>query len=244
MPSDGSVLVRDATVGDADGIATLHADSWRLHYRGAFSDAFLDGDVLADRLAVWSARMARPPAGCTVVAVEATTGAIVGFAHAVFDEDPDWGTLVDNLHVGHRAKRRGIGSVLMAETARRVLRHDPAGRLYLWVLEQNVDAQRFYRALGGSIVERRPAVGPGGVPGRLVGTPVALRCAWRDPSRLLWEQKAPGPPPAPPCHEPPGPGPPEPGPPGPGPPGPGPGSGGPGGPWPGPAWSVVPSDRP
>lgn len=200
MPSDGSVLVRDATAGDADGIASLHADSWRRHYRGAFSDAFLDGDVLADRLAVWSARMARPTAGCTVVAEEATTGAVVGFAHAVFDEDPDWGTLVDNLHVGHPAKRRGIGSVLMAETARRVLRHDPTRGLYLWVLEQNVDAQRFYRALGGSIVERRPAVAPGGVPDRLVGAPLALRCVWRDPSRLLWEQKARGPAPGPPCR--------------------------------------------
>jgi hypothetical protein len=27
----------------------LHADSWRRHYRGAYADAFLDGDVLADR---------------------------------------------------------------------------------------------------------------------------------------------------------------------------------------------------
>jgi GNAT superfamily N-acetyltransferase len=33
---------------DADAIAALHADSWRRHYRGAYSDAFLDGDVGAD----------------------------------------------------------------------------------------------------------------------------------------------------------------------------------------------------
>ena len=30
---------------DANAIAALHADSWRRHYRGAYSDAFLDGDV-------------------------------------------------------------------------------------------------------------------------------------------------------------------------------------------------------
>ena len=32
----------------------LHADSWRRHYRGAFSDAFLDGDVAGYLLAEWT----------------------------------------------------------------------------------------------------------------------------------------------------------------------------------------------
>ena len=33
---------RAAGPDDAPAIATLHADSWRRHYRGAFADAFLD----------------------------------------------------------------------------------------------------------------------------------------------------------------------------------------------------------
>lgn len=176
--------VRDATPADAAGVAALHADSWRRNYRGAFSDAFLDGDVGADRLALWSARMERPAPGCTLVAEEAT-GALTGFVHVVFDDDPSWGALVDNLHVEHGAARRGTGRLLMGEAARRVLAHDPASGLYLWVLEQNATARAFYGALGGLIVQRRPAVAPGGVPGRLTGEPMALRCAWADPGRLL-----------------------------------------------------------
>src|SRR2546430_14764213 len=51
---------RAAGAADADAVAALHADSWRRHYRGAYSDGFLDGDVLADRRAGWAARLAGP----------------------------------------------------------------------------------------------------------------------------------------------------------------------------------------
>jgi hypothetical protein len=56
--------------------------------------------------------------------------------------------------------------------------------LYLWVLEQNVAAQAFYRALGGTVVERGKVPDPGGVPGRLGGSPGCLRVAWPDASAL------------------------------------------------------------
>ena len=52
---------REALEKDASGIAALHADSWRRHYRGAYLDSYLDGDVLSDRLAVWTSRLAPPP---------------------------------------------------------------------------------------------------------------------------------------------------------------------------------------
>lgn len=187
MDSMASVCIRDANADDVDAIAALHADSWRRHYRGAYSDEFLDGDVLADRIAVWTARMASPTDGCTLVAQvgEEDTGTVVGFAHTVFGADPVWGALVDNLHVRYVAKRQGLGSLLMVRTAQRLIAHDGTSGLYLWVLEQNRDAQAFYLSLGGSLVGRRAAIGPGGVPGRLTGQPMALRCAWQDPSRLI-----------------------------------------------------------
>jgi len=40
-----TVGFRPARASDSEAIAALHADSWRRHYRGAYSDAFLDGDV-------------------------------------------------------------------------------------------------------------------------------------------------------------------------------------------------------
>lgn len=102
MPPDEPVLLRAADAGDAEGVALLHADSWRRHYRGVYSDAFLDGDVASDRLAVWSARLAAPAGSETVVAEQG--GQLVGFVHVVFGADPRWGSLIDNLHVGRHLR--------------------------------------------------------------------------------------------------------------------------------------------
>lgn len=105
---------------------------------------------------------------------------VVGFAHTILDHDAVWGSLLENLHVTSDLKRSGIGSHLLSETARRLLRVRPEGSLYLWVLDQNTAAQVFYGARGGSRVEtqlRGPF--PGG--GRALGH----RYHWTDPTRLL-----------------------------------------------------------
>jgi ribosomal protein S18 acetylase RimI-like enzyme len=194
------VLYRRATADDAGAVARLHADSWRRNYRGAFSDAFLDGDVLADRMAVWTERLrdrppdggpgggpdgglVRRPAATTVVAEDG--GVVIGFAHTVFDHDPTWGALLDNLHVTHDRKRSGVGRVLLVRSAAAVVEREPSDGLYLWVLEQNRAAQAFYRALGGRCVERGLASPPGG------GSPARFRFAWPDPAVLLFDRGRP-----------------------------------------------------
>jgi len=167
---------RLAGAADAEAIANLHADSWRRHYRGAYSDAFLDGDVFADRLAFWTDRLREPDRRrCTILAED---GSLVGFANTVFDDDPRWGALLDNLHVADGHHRRGIGSRLLALTAEAILERPHRTGLYLWALEQNVDAQAFYRAHGGRCVERAPAAPPGGIASRLTGSPTKLRYVW------------------------------------------------------------------
>jgi ribosomal protein S18 acetylase RimI-like enzyme len=174
---------RLAGPADAEAVANLHADSWRRHYRGAYSDAFLDGDVVADRLAVWTDRLREPnPRRCTILAED---GSLVGFAHTVFHDDPTWGALLDNMHVGDGYKRRGIGSRLLALTAQAVTERPERTGLYLWVLEQNVDAQAFYQARGGRCVGRGLASPPGAIASRLTGSPAKLRYAWPEPTVLL-----------------------------------------------------------
>jgi ribosomal protein S18 acetylase RimI-like enzyme len=169
---------RYATPEDVEAIAALHADSWRRHYRGAFLDTFLDGDVFADRLAVWRERLAEPRRDRFTVVAELRES-VAGFVHMVLDDDPAWGALLDNLHVSYRLKRHGIGRALMREVARRLLQRS-RNNFYLWVLDQNIAAQQFYAAQGGVLVEtcmRGPF--PGG--GRALGH----RIAWRELSALL-----------------------------------------------------------
>jgi ribosomal protein S18 acetylase RimI-like enzyme len=175
---DRNVRYREATEHDAAAIAALHADSWRRHYRGAYLDAYLDGDILPERLEVWTTRLTPPRVNYTVCADAG--GDIIGFAHIVFDHDPKWGALIDNLHVRNTLKGQGIGSRLLSEVALGLIRSRPSESVYLWALDQNEAAQLFYEARGGIRVEttlRGPF--PGG--GRALGH----RYFWSDPCRLI-----------------------------------------------------------
>ena len=179
MPDPASVRFRMACPDDAHAVAGLHADSWRRHYRGAYSDAFLHGDVGGYLLTVWTDRLGAPqPRARTILAEH--DGQVVGLAHTLLDNDPAWGALLDNLHVAHGLKRCGIGTRLLTLTRRSVRDWSPSSGLYLWVLEQNSAARAFYAAQGGICVERADVPPPGGDPARLAGRPMCLRYAWQD----------------------------------------------------------------
>jgi GNAT superfamily N-acetyltransferase len=177
-------IVREAREQDAPAIAGLHCDSWRRHYRGAFSDAFLDGSLDDFLLAKWSRRLASPDPAVRTIVAEAD-GTLAGLSHVILGDDPRWGCLLDNLHVAYGRKRSGIGTRLMAQAARAVLDWSPSAGLYLWVLEQNAGAQSFYTARGGTCVQRAEGEPPNGDPAALNGTVMILRFAWPDPSALL-----------------------------------------------------------
>jgi GNAT superfamily N-acetyltransferase len=172
---------RPAEVRDVEAIAALHADSWRRNYRGAYLDSYLDGDVLTDRVRVWGERITRPQASFRTIIAE-RDGALAGFAHVNLDDDPRWGALLDNLHVTHVLRGQGIGTQLMAASARAVLDATPGAGLYLWVLDVNASAQVFYATRGG-VEAGHEMRGPFPGGGRALGH----RIVWPHPSTLLLE---------------------------------------------------------
>jgi GNAT superfamily N-acetyltransferase len=193
MPAPGELRFRTAEQGDAQAIAALHTDSWQRHYRIAYSDAFLDDEAPGFLLDLWTRRLAAPdPRNRTILAeLQRASGdqagggrALVGLAHTVLDDHPTWGALLDNLHVGYDLKRQGVGTRLLSLTAQAVLAEKPESGLYLWVLERNASARAFYDARGGTCVESREVLPPGGDPARLNGKPKGLRYTWPDPAKL------------------------------------------------------------
>jgi GNAT superfamily N-acetyltransferase len=168
---------RPAGAADASAIAGLHADSWQRHYRGAYSDAFLDLEAVPYCASMWTGRLEKPRAeAITIVAEQGDR--LVGLAHAILGADSALGALLDNLHVEHGLKRRGIGTQLLALTRQAVRSRAPRSGLYLHVLDQNSAAQAFYAARGGTCVGRGDVSPPGGGPGRLNGQPQFLVYAW------------------------------------------------------------------
>ena len=144
----GQIKTRVAVAADAAAIASLHAESWRAAYRGMLSDAYLDRAIFAERTALWQVRLEAPVANQYVVVAE-VDGGITGFACTYGGEDEKWGSFLDNLHVAVAFKRRGIGAELMEKSALWSQGRYPEAGMYLWVLESNAPAMRFYEKLGG-----------------------------------------------------------------------------------------------
>lgn len=146
------IQYRPATAADADAIALLHTRSWRENYRGSFSDAFLDGELPAERMRVWRARLDRPPENQFVaLALDGETP--TGFVCAYGAHDPRWGSFVDNLHVASAAKRQGVGASLMRQTGAWLESRYADTGVYLLVLEVNAAARSFYERLGARNAE-------------------------------------------------------------------------------------------
>jgi len=172
------VTYRAATADDVGPIAALHADSWRRHYRGAYSDEYLDGPVHEERLTVWTERFAEPTGTKTIVAER--DGELVGFVHLIYNAEPAFGPLVDNLHVRHDLQGGGVGRELMSRAAQETMQARPGQPMHLWVLAQNTKAQAFYTVLGGEQADQRATQPPGGT-----STVNAIRIVWPKPAALL-----------------------------------------------------------
>lgn len=183
---------RVAGPDDAGIVAALHTDSWRRHYRGAYSDAFLDEEAPGFLSTLWTERLTEPEPRAHTLLAESEDGVLVGLAHTILDQDPDWGAFVDNLHVRYAVKRLGIGSRLLALTAQTVRRRSATWGLHLWVLEQNTAAQAFYTAQGGKIVERAAVPRPAATPPASTAAPSASASPGPTPGPAPAESCTPG----------------------------------------------------
>lgn len=174
-----AMRLRTATADDADPIADLHARSWQQTYAGMLSDDYLAHDVFEERRDLWRTRLAAPEPHWWTIVLEDDDG-LAGFAHAVADDDPTFGSLLNNLHVAERRRGEGHGVRLLAETAAWVEADAAAPLLYLWVAAANTAARDFYARLGGVEVEEGVwETAPGGA------KPPTHRVAWTDLAPLL-----------------------------------------------------------
>jgi GNAT superfamily N-acetyltransferase len=172
------MIFRRAQPGDASAIAHLHALSWRSAYRGILRDEFLDGPLLENRLSLWGERLKNATAEDQLILVGEQAGDIQAFACAFLDADPDWGTLLDNLHVVPKLRGGGLGRKLMAQVAHWVLRQKSSPKMHLWAYADNVAARHFYERLGGVNTAYVAEDAPDGT---IVN---AVRYSWQDVSLL------------------------------------------------------------
>ena len=136
--------------GDAEGVARVHSESWRLAYGGVLSARYLAGldeEVLAER---WRKRLAERGERRRLLVAE-EDGAVVGFSlFGPCDDDRDllgFAGELQMLYVLPSAQRRGHGHALLERSAA-AMAGAPLYWMVVWVVEVNHAARAFYRRLG------------------------------------------------------------------------------------------------
>jgi ribosomal protein S18 acetylase RimI-like enzyme len=103
---------------------------------------------------------------------------VVGFVCAYGAHDPAWGSFVDNLHVAGERKGQGIGRSLVTGAGTWLDSRYPELGVYLFVLEANASARRFYERIGGRNAGVSTMETHGGAVVR------SCRYVWRSAARL------------------------------------------------------------
>lgn len=171
-------VLRQAVVSDAESIAYLHAESWRSAYRGILSDDYLDNGIFLERENYWQETLQAPQPERRYVLLAEQDKRPTAFVSVFLDEEPDYGALLHNLHVLPRLKGQGLGRLLMGEAAQWTIKQN-VKQMHLWVFEANIQARKFYEALGGEVVEKRLESVAGNVEREI------LRYFWKDVQKLL-----------------------------------------------------------
>lgn len=145
------MIIRLATVEDAEGVAVVHVRVWQEAYRGLLPQEFLDQRDPARSRIGWHRWIEDARAPAAILVAEDEVGTIVGFVSVSPSRDPDADPAVEGeiqavyLLPGYWGQ--GLGRQLMEAGLRRL---DDAGyhEVTLWVLESNQRARRFYEAGG------------------------------------------------------------------------------------------------
>lgn len=145
------VIIRQATLPDAQEIAEVQMRSWQWAYRGLIDDDYLDhlSDKLDQRIASYQAQIPNlPPQNRWWVAEQDRH--IVGFAMTGLSRDPDVAPStaeVFAIYLAQQVAGKGVGRVLFARSVDE-LRSQGYDQAVLWVLESNTRARKFYEAAG------------------------------------------------------------------------------------------------
>ena len=145
------VRIRQATPDDAGAIAEINVRGWRAAYRGVVSDATLDALSVEDLRARFTGFMADPGRAATALVALGDDGRVTGYTSfgtpREDSTDLEGAGEVYAIYVGPEAWGSGRGRALLA-AAEDGLREAGFRRGFLWVLEENPRARRFYEVAG------------------------------------------------------------------------------------------------
>ena len=146
------ITLKKAEFADYINLARLHAQNWRENYRGILSDVFLDNKLDKYMKDTWQKKL-RSPTAKEITTIAFINDKIAGFSCLVLDDDENFGSMLDNLHVAHDEQNKGVGKLLVKHCAGIICDLAVDHRMWLWVYAQNKHAIAVYNRLGGTHAE-------------------------------------------------------------------------------------------
>ncbi|KWW17660.1 GNAT family acetyltransferase [Peribacillus simplex] len=148
------MLIREATVADAEGIAIVHVDSWRTTYKNIIPNDFLAKPSYHKRKASWIENISNE--GNHVYVAENGDGRIVGFINGgkrAKNPVADSGDLTA-IYIVEEFQGMGIGKKLLKQL---FLKLEELGfhSILVEVLDGN-KSRFFYEAFGAKVIKSEP----------------------------------------------------------------------------------------
>jgi L-amino acid N-acyltransferase YncA len=147
-----TMMIREAVLKDAAGIANVHVESWKTTYRGIISDQFLDSLSYTEREKRWQATLSQPDRREVIYVAEDNNRKIVGFISGGPNrsDDRNYQGELYAIYLLQEAQGKGVGLKLVQALVKKLLQNKMESMM-VWVLAGN-PSRRFYEALGGTPV--------------------------------------------------------------------------------------------
>jgi ribosomal protein S18 acetylase RimI-like enzyme len=142
------VVIRDAELDDARGIAEVHVRSWQAAYTGIVPDEDLSRLSLSQREQFWTEILSENERTTLILLDGHLIAGWASFGPARDEDcDPIQFTELYGIYLLPEYWSTGCGKQLYRTIETRI-RRNLIENLVLWVFEQNTRARRFYEAMG------------------------------------------------------------------------------------------------
>lgn len=149
--STSSYNIRIANEFDAEAIALVHVRSWQIIYRDSIPESYLKNLSVIERKQQWYELITN---GVKILVIE-NDGQIVGFAsmcqYRESDADQTQGE-ISAIYLHPDYWRRGLGTKL-CQSALLELKRMGFDEIFVWVVNDNNLARRFYESLGFELTQ-------------------------------------------------------------------------------------------
>ena len=152
------MIIREARIEDAAGIAKVHVDTWRTTYRGIVSDEHLANMTYSNHEKRWKSYLTSNTYSSFTYIAEDDSGQVIGFVSGGSERTADLiykGELY-LIYILKKYQGKGIGLILTQTLVKKLLQ-EGINSMMLWVFADNHVACRFYELLGGQRLKTKQA---------------------------------------------------------------------------------------